>query len=80
MNKSILTQKKIDRLDKISKKCGLELHMPPLPLDRFKHCPFFVFKDEFPSKLIKGLARSKFIYGITRGLNKKEKNYIVIKG
>ncbi len=80
MNKSILTQKKIEKLDKIGEKCGLELHMPPLPLARFRHCPFFVFKDDFPSKLILKLARSKFIYGVTRDLTKKEKTYIIIKG
>jgi len=72
-----LSQKRIDTLDKLGKKYGLELHMPPF---KKMHCPFFVIEEseKRDKKMVSGLSRSKFVYNITEDNGKK--NYILIMG
>lgn len=73
--KNKLTQKKIDKLDKIGHECGYELHLPPF---KDRHYPFFVLNDNQEScELMKKLGRSKF--NIECNVE-KSKQYIMIKG
>ena len=70
-----LTQEKINKLDKIGKKFGHELNMPPF---KGQINPFFALKDsDTTDGIIKALAASKFTYALTKiGKGK----YITIKG
>jgi len=75
MKKSTLTQKKLDKLDKISKDSGYELFLPP---SKVTHHPFFIMDEDAEiEEVIASLAKGKFIYSVTKSGTKK---YISIKG
>ena len=69
-----LTQKQIDRLDKIGKQNGVRLHMPPF--DNMIH-PFFAIrkKDGYPRSLLSHLESFKTI-----SLKDDKNYYILVRG